>query len=250
MSFPRFSKGLRLMRGFAVAVALAVVLSAAPTFAQAPAAPAPARPAAPPAGAPAPQAAPAPAPFPEGAKYAVINIQRIANESVEGKAATGRVNALVTKKQAEGAERTKQLQAAQQKLDAGGAVMSESARATLQKEIDRLTVDIQRFNEDAQQEVQLLQNELMNDFQVKLTPIISQVAQEKQLHLIFSAADAGLVWGYPGLDLTSEVIRKFDAQGPAPAAAAPAPAAPRPAAPATPAPATPRPAAPAAPRGN
>jgi Skp family chaperone for outer membrane proteins len=222
-----------------VAVALSLALSAAPTFA-AQGAPAPApqgaaqqpapRPTAPSPGAPTPaapqQPAAAPVPFPEGAKYAVINIQRIANESAEGKAATGRVNALVARKQAEGAEKTKQLQAAQQKLDAGGTVMSDNARGLLQKEIERLTVDIQRFNEDAQAEVQQLQNDLMADFERKLTPVIAQVATEKQLHLIFSAADAGLVWGYPGLDITAEVIKKFDAAAPAPAAAAPAPAAP------------------------
>jgi len=56
--------------------------------------------------------------------------------------------------------------------------------------------------------------------------------------------DAGIIWADAGLDLTSEVIRRFDVAAPVPAAAAPAP---RPAAPAAAAPA-PRPAAPAAPR--
>ena len=59
------------MRAFAVAAALSLVLAAAPTFAQAPA----------PAAPPAPQAAPAEAPFPTGAKYAFVNIQRVAAES-------------------------------------------------------------------------------------------------------------------------------------------------------------------------
>ena len=260
MNFPRSTKGLIRMRGLALAAALSVMLSAAPIFAAgaspeanlgaspeagqaaAPQAPAP-RPAAPqgaptPASAP-PAPAPAPAPFPEGAKYAFVNIQRIANESIEGKSATGRVNALVVKKQAEGADRAKQLQAAQTKLEAGGSVMSESARALLQKDIDRLTIDIQRFNEDAQQEVQLLQNDLMGDFQVKLSPVIAAVATVKQLHMIFSSADAGLVWGEPGLDITSEVIKMFDAAAPAPAQPRPAPAAALPAAPAAPRPAAP-----------
>ena len=125
--------------------------------------------------------------------------------------------------------------------------MSETARAQLQKDIDRLTTDIQRFNEDAQQEVQLLQNELMGDFQTKLSPVIQQVAVEKKLHMIFSAADAGLVWGDPGLDITSDVVKKFDAATPATAAAPAAPAAPRPAAPAAPRPAAPAPSIPVRP---
>jgi outer membrane protein len=242
------------MRGLVVAAllggaALGVLAGATPALAQAPAAPAGPRPAAPvgqptpTAPAAAPQPAPAPAPFPEGAKYAFVNIQRIANESAEGKAATARINALVQRKQTEGAERTKQLQAAQQKLEAGGSVLNDNARATLQKEIDRLTVDIQRFNEDAQEEVTALQNEAQGDFQIKLIPVIQAVARERNLLAVFSAADSGVVWGEPGLDISADVIKRFDAANPAPAAGAA-----RPAAPAAPRPAAPAPAAPAAPR--
>ena len=243
------------MRRLAIAAALSVMLAAAPTYAQqAPAAPAPG-----PATAPAPaapsvqvplQAAPAPAPepFPAGVKYAFVNVQRIASESAEGKVATAQVNGLVLKKQAESNERTKALQTAQQKLESGGNVLSDVARAQLQKEIERQTVDIQRFTEDAQQEVQALQQQLQLDFQQKLAPVIESVAKERQLHMIFSVSDSGLVWGSASLDLTLEIIQKFDAMAPAaarpaaaaPAAPAPRPAAPAPARPAAPAPATPR----------
>jgi Skp family chaperone for outer membrane proteins len=233
------------MRRLALALALSVVLAAGPTFAQQ----TPAPPAAP-APAPAPavqvplQAPAAVEPFPAGVKYAFVNVQRIANESAAGKVATAQVNALVQKKQAESAERTKTLQAAQQKLDAGGTVLSDVARAQLQKEIERQSIDIQRFTEDAQQEVQQLQQQLQLEFQQKLSPVIEAVAKERELHMIFSVVDSGLVWGHASLDLTTEVIQKFDAQPAArPAAQAPsAPAQPRPAAPrpAAPAPATPR----------
>ena len=49
------------------------------------------------------------------------------------------------------------------------------------------------------------------------TPNIDRVAREKQVHMVFSAADSGLVWADPGLDLTAEVIRAFDGS-PSPAA--------------------------------
>ena len=224
------------MRSFIGAAVLSVMLGAAPTFAQAPAAPAaPATPAQPVAQAPAPR------PFPEGVKYGFVNVQRIAAESNEGKAATAQVQALNNKKVEELNARNKQLQAAQQKLESGGNVMSATAVAQLQKEIERQQIDIQRFTEDAQQEVQQLQQQLQEEFQRKLTPVLQQVATDRQLHMMFSVVDSGLVWGDPALDLTPEIIKRFDAAGPAAAA----PAAPR--APAAAAPAQPRPAAPAAP---
>jgi len=221
------------MRAFVVAAAFSVMLAAAPTFAQAPAA----APAAPPA-APA-----AEAPFPTGAKYAFVNIQRIAAESAQGKALSSRVQALNTKKVTELNDKNKALQASQQKLDSGASVLSEVARAQLEKDIDRQQTDIQRFTDDAQKEVQDLQNELQLEFQQKLGPIVQAIFNEKKLEILFSATDAGVLIADPGLDLTTEVIRRFDAANPAAAAAAPAP---RPAAPAAAAP--PRPAAPAAPR--
>src|SRR6266850_4836329 len=202
------------MRAFVVAAALGLTLAAAPTFAQAQA-PAPAAP-------PAAQAAPAPEPaFPAGAKYAFVNIQRIAAESAQGKSLSSRVQALNAQKVTELNDKNKALQAAQQKLDSGASVLSDTARAQLEKDIDRQQTEIQRFTDDAQKDVQELQNELQAEFQQKLGPVVQQIAQEKKLEILFSALDAGIIWADAGLDLTTEVIRKFDAA--APVAAGPAP---------------------------
>jgi len=202
------------MRRFTVAVGLSLALGAGvPTLALAQAKPttpatATQKPAPPPA---APQAAPQPPrPFPEGAKIAFINIPRIAAESAEGKASTAKVTQLRERKLAELNAKNKQLETAQQKLNSGG-LLSEEARATTQKEAEKLQVEIQRLQQDAEAEMQDLQQQLQGDFQRKLSPIIQQIAVEKGLHILLSQTDAGMVWADSGLDLTAEVIRRFDA---------------------------------------
>ena len=211
------SSVLGLVFGFALVAAPGQVM------AQAPATPPPA--------APAPQAQP-PRPFPEGAKWATIDIQRIAAESAEGKASTAKVQALNQKKVAELSEMNKKLQADQQKLQTQGAMLNEAARADLERAIERQTKEFQRSQQDAQEEVQQLQTDLQNAFQTKLYPVIQQVVSEKGIQMLFSARDAGIVYADPGLDLTADVIRRFDsAATPAPSAASPAaatPAAPAP----------------------
>jgi Skp family chaperone for outer membrane proteins len=209
------------MRGFALVATVFLMLTAAPILAQTPAA-------APPAAAPAPAVQ---RPFPVGTKYAFVNIQRVAAESAAGKTLAGKVQALNQQKVNELNEKNKALQGSQQKLDSGGSVLSPTAIAQLQKDIERQQVDIQRFTEDAQQDVTALQTQLQDEFQQRLSPIIQQVATEKGLHMLFSVVDSGLVWADPSLDITTEVIQKFDASpnasaaAPAakPAAAAPAP---------------------------
>jgi outer membrane protein len=163
----------------------------------------------------------------------------VAQESAEGQASSGKINALVQKKQAEGAEKAKQLQANQQKLQQSGGVMSDSARSQLEAEISRQQREAERFQQDAQAEVAELQQELQREFERKIVPLLQQVAQEKGLQLLLSRAESGIVWWDPGIDLTTEVVKKLDAAGPPkPAAAAPA-AAPPTAPPAAAAPATP-----------
>jgi outer membrane protein len=195
------------MRRFAIAASLVLVLSAAPAFAQAPA---PTRPAQPPART-APAPAPEPVPFPAGSKIAFVNLQQIAGLTAEGKAAAARVEALIQKKQNEGNDKAKSLAANQQKLQQSGGLLSDAARAQLEKDIEKQQVDGQRFQQDAQAEINELQQELQTDFQKKLLPIIQQLAQEKGLQILFSAADAGVIWAEPGLDLTMDAVKKMDA---------------------------------------
>jgi outer membrane protein len=223
------------MKALVVAAAFGVLLAASPTFAQAPAqAPAqtPPKPAAPQAPAPAPAAppaaAPAPAPpreFPAGAKIAYVVLQRIANESADGRVATTRIQALQQKKAAELNDKQKALTTAQQKLDKEGSVMSLNAQGDLQKQIERLNLEVQRFTQDAQQEVQELQQQLQTEFQQRLEPVLQAVAQEKGLQFVFNGPDAGLVWADSALDISTDVIRRLDAAKP-PAAPAKPPAAP------------------------
>jgi outer membrane protein len=178
---------------------------AAPTTQQPPAQPA-AKPAAP---APAPPAAPRP--FPEGAKIAYVVLQRIVNESAEGKAASGQIQALQQKKATELNDKNKQLQTIQQRLEKEGSVMNATTQADLTKQAEKLNVEIQRFTQDAQQEIQDLQNQLQSQFQQKIDPIIAQIGAEKGLHFIFNGPDSGLVWADTGLDISADVIKKLDA---------------------------------------
>lgn len=231
------------LRTVSMASSLVLALSAAPAFAQAPAQPRPAqpRPAQPAAQQPAPPAQPAPAPtppapFPMGAKIGLVNLQTIAQLSVEGKTSTAKIQALISKKQAEAAARTKALQDSQTRLQQGGTLLSEAARAQLEKDIDRMNVESMRFEQDAQAEINELQNELQNEFQKKLFPILEQIRKEKELHVLLSAQESGAIVVEPGIDLTSEAVKRLDALVLTKPAAAPAPSAPAPAAPAAPKP--------------
>jgi len=211
-------------------VTAALAAFAAPAWAQTPPATPPAagdqKPAAPAAQAPpAPAAAAAaaqpPQPFPDGAKIAYIDLQYIASNSTEGKAATSKIQEYAKKKTAELAEKNKALEALRNKLLQGGTVLSDQARSQMEKDIDKMNRELQFAQQDAQAEQTQLTNDLQNDFQTRLNPIVDQVAKEKGLHFVLSISDSGAIWANRGLDISPEVMKRLDAAKPPTAAPAP-----------------------------
>ena len=207
---------MRALKRLIVIGAFAVVLAAGPALAQTP--PPTNPPQNPPAGQQPPtpppaltQPPPAPRPFPEGAKIAYVDLQRIAQNSAEGKSAATKIQALQKQKLGEIQEKSKQVEELRKKLEQGGTVLSDSARSQIEKDIDRTSRELQFMQQNAQAEAEQLERELNAEFQRKLNPILEQVGKEKGLQMLFSIRDNGAVWADTGLDLSEEVIKRFDA---------------------------------------
>lgn len=182
-------------------IVLALAIYAGPAFAQTetPAAPA----------APAPQSAPAPVPFPEGAKIAYVDFQRVASESVIGKAAAGKIVDFQKQKQAEAQAKNKELQGLLERQKTQASVLSPEAANQLARDIEKAQRDLQYFQNEYQAELETLNNDLMRDFQQAVLPIVQAVATERGLHMVFNS-DA-FIFANRGLDLTAEVISRADA---------------------------------------
>jgi len=228
------------MRVFAVVPAVSLLLAAATSYAQAPAAPKPTPPAGqsapasrPPAQTPAaprqsdppPAAAVAPAPivpFRDGSKFGYINVQAIASQSADGKAAGVKIKQFQEGKARDLEAKQKALDAKQQRLASGGNVLSDATRAQLTTEIEREGRELQRLAEDADQDLERMTQQLQAEFMSKLSPVLRRVAMEKKVDFVFTD-QSGIVFAAEDLNLTADVIRALDAAGPAaPTAAAPA----------------------------
>lgn len=164
----------------------------------------------PPAAPPAAATQQPPVPMPEGAKFAFFSLQAVADQSALGKAGSAQVKTLTDKKAAEIQSKQTQLQALQQKRQTSASVLTAAAVSQMDKDIERLNLDIQYMQQTAQKEVEDLNNDLMSEFYQKIVPVLEAIAKEKGLHAIFSAQDAGAIYIHPGLDMTSEIVKKLD----------------------------------------
>ena len=176
-------------------------------------------------------------------KIAVIEVQRIIQESAIGKEALARVQKLQQAKQEDLAKRQKDLRELEQKIQEQGKSLSEEAMEKLQKDYQAKAVDLKRFQDDAQRELEDAQRKELKTLEERIMPVIDVVGKEMGYTLIFNKFQSGLLFAAEDADITNAVITRFNTQIAAPAAK-PAAAAPG-AKPAAGAPAAPKPAAPA-----
>jgi outer membrane protein len=185
-----------------------------------------------------------PQPFPQTVRVGVIDMLRVFGDTAWGKGAQTRIDSLGQKKTAELSERNKKLQSDNQKLETG--MLNDAARKETQASIARQEKELQRAQQDAQEEFNQLRQEVQESFNAKLGPILQTLVSEKKITMLFRTTDSGLVFFDQSLDLTAEVIKRFDAVNPPTASATPSTPAPgAPAATPTPPASTPPPATPA-----
>ena len=176
-------------------------------------------------------------------KIAVIEVQRIIQESAIGKESLARVQRLQQAKQEDLAKRQKDLRDLEQKIQEQGKSLSEEAMEKLQKDYQAKAVDLKRFQDDAQRDLEDAQRKELKTLEERIMPVIDVVGKEMGFTVIFNKFQSGLLFAAEDSDITNAVITRFNTQIAAPAAK-PAAAAPA-AKPAAAAPTAPKPAAPA-----
>ncbi len=168
------------------------------------------------------------------ARIAVIDMARISAESQLGKSYATQleqlqndINTAAQAKQTELQQMDAAIQTLQEELQKQGPVLSQEARDQKQQEIVRKGRERQAFLEDGQAEINRMRERgqqqaqsINNEFQVKMRPVIEEVAREKGYDLVLDSQVAYTITR--DFDLTRDVITKADATLPAAAAAAPA----------------------------
>src|ERR1700677_3035349 len=175
-------------------------------------------------------------------KFGVINVQAAVQSTGEGKQAGAELQAQFAPRQAELQNMQKQIADDEARLRAGQTTLSDDEKARLAREYDNLNRSFQRKTQDAQDDFNQAQQDVINRIGRKLIEIIDKYSKENGYGLILdtSSQQTPVMWAANQIDITQDIVRLYDQSYPVKSSsAAPAPKpAPRPA-PATPA--TPKP---------
>jgi outer membrane protein len=144
-------------------------------------------------------------------KIGVVNSQDVLERSGEGK----RVMAQIQEKDKQNQNRLntldEEIRSLETRINTQRLTLTNEAMLQLSSDLEKKRTERKRFGEDSLREMQEFTGRLFQRVQTELLPIIEQVGKDKGLDIIFDLARSGAIYFNPIVDLTQEVITRYDA---------------------------------------
>ena len=152
-------------------------------------------------------------------KIGVINSQEVLEKSAEGKRVIARIQERDKQYQANIAKIDEEIRNLQTSLNTQRLTMTDEAAMAKQADLEKKTTDRKRMAEvgtvyDAAPMV--LTNRLFKKVQDELIPLVEQMGKERGCEIVFDLQKSGAAWFNPAIDLTPELIKRYDASKAAP----------------------------------
>lgn len=160
-------------------------------------------------------AAAAPAAGQAAVKIAVIDVERILLESERGKAALQEIDALRKQMQQQSEAMQKEIADLQTRLNEGRLSLAQEKLAELQKELEDKVIAHRRFGDDATRELTKKRDQVLDQIEQSVFPVINQIGKEGGYTLIFNKFNSGLVYADEAVDITAQVIARYNQTPPA-----------------------------------
>jgi len=144
-------------------------------------------------------------------KIGVIDAQQVLEKSAEGKKVIARLQEAEKKNQGAVNALDEQIRTIQTKLNTQRLTLTDEAALQLQSDLERRNTERKRVAEDAMASMQELSQRLFMKLQSELLPIVQALGKEKGFDLILDAQKSGAVYFAPTIDITEEVIKRYDA---------------------------------------
>jgi outer membrane protein len=145
-------------------------------------------------------------------KVGVIDVQAAVAGTAEGKQAFAELQSQFTPRQAELANLQKQIEDDQTRLRTGQATLSDDEKARLSREYDLLTRSYQRKTQDAQDDYNEAQQELLNRIGRKMMDVLDKYSKDNGYAVILdtSSQQTPVLYAANQVNVTQDIIRLYD----------------------------------------
>jgi Skp family chaperone for outer membrane proteins len=154
------------------------------------------------------------APAATGTKVGSINIELAISASNEGQRDLGALSNKLAPKQAELKNMSEEIDGLKKQLSTQSDKMNDDARAALTKQIESKQKLFERSVQDAREEAQGQQGEIMQRILQKMAPVIVKYATDNGFGMIIDTSQpwpqGPVVWYGQAVDITQQVVEQYN----------------------------------------
>jgi outer membrane protein len=141
---------------------------------------------------------------------AVIDVQRVVTDSDPGKEALQKLQKLQADRVEQGKRIQTDLESLRDQLTKQQLTLAPDKLDELKKKMEDKQIELKRFQDDAQRELEDARRKTLDGLEAKIMPVIDQIGKEKGYTLIFNKYQSGLVYADQAVDITDDVVRRFN----------------------------------------
>jgi outer membrane protein len=150
-------------------------------------------------------------------KVGVIDVQVAITSTSEGKQAAAELQSQFAPRQTELTNMQKQMEDIQTRMRTGQTTLSDDEKARLAREGDQLQRSYQRKSQDAQDDFNEAQREIVDRIGRKMIDVLSKYSRDNGYSVILdrSGQSSPVIFAANSVDVTQEIIRLYDQTYPA-----------------------------------
>ena len=141
---------------------------------------------------------------------AVIDVQRVVTDSDPGKEALQKLQKLQSDRVEQGKRIQADLDSLRDQLSKQQLTLAQDKLDELRKKAEDKGIELKRFQDDAQRELEEARRKTLDALEAKIMPVINTIGKEKGYTLIFNKYQSCLVYADDAVDITDEVVRRFN----------------------------------------
>jgi Skp family chaperone for outer membrane proteins len=147
----------------------------------------------------------------ELSRIGIVNPMQVMEESAEGKSILARLEKKSKENQDKLVKMDNQIRDLETRINTQRLTLTQESLMNMSSDLERRRTDRKRFAEDSYRDFTQLRDRLFNQVKTELIPIIEQVGKERNMVAIFDLTNSGVIYFIPTIDLTKEIIKKYDA---------------------------------------
>ena len=147
-------------------------------------------------------------------KVGLINMSAAIGNTQEGKKAAADLQKKYQPRQQELERLQQEINSIQDQLNKQSATLSEDEQRRLSRELEDKQRLLKRSTDDAQTDVTADRDEVIRRISQKMSHVINDYAQQNGLSLVVDGSQIPIYYYAKDLDITAEIVKRYDAANP------------------------------------